>query len=425
MRDALQQRAAEAATELGAATAPQTHDGGAVSALQRLLDLVARAYDQGALRIRLNDGGELRLGHGPVEARIRVCDRKSLLWMLGNLPLRFGEGYMNGVWAPDGCTLRDVLEVATRNLHAAEPRGWKRVLRARLAGLAELNGAGRSRRNAKHHYDFPFRFYQSFLDPDLHYSCAYFREAGMDLAEAQQAKCALIAAKLDLKPGARVLDIGCGWGSLALYLAEHRGARVLGITLSREQLEAANRRALERGLADRVSFQLQDYRQVEDRYDAVVSVGMLEHVGRPYYRTYFSHLRDLLGPDGTALIHTIGRSDPPDVTNAWTRRYIFPGGYMPALSELARPIEDSGLCLTDLEIWRLHYARTLAAWNENFQKHRQRFSASMGGQFCRMWEFYLQGSEAAFRWGGLVVFQLQLAKRLDRLPLTREYLYRR
>lgn len=394
------------------------------AALQHLLDLAAARYHHGALRVRLDDGGELRLGRGPVGAGIRLRDRKSLWWMLGNLPLRFGEAYMDGAWAPEGCGLRDVLEVATKNLYAAEPRGWRRGLQALLARLTERNSLRRSRRNAQHHYDLSLRLYRSFLDPDLHYSCAFYREAGMDLPQAQQAKCALIAAKLDLKPGARVLDIGCGWGSLALYLAEHHGAHVLGITLSPEQCAAATQRAAARGLEDRARFALQDYRQTRGRFDAVVSVGMFEHVGRPYYRRFFAQLRERLHADGTALIHTIGRADPPGVMNSWTRRYIFPGGYIPALSEVIRPIEQSRLWLADVEIWRLHYARTLAAWQENFQRGRGRFAAGLGERFCRMWEFYLQGAEAAFRWGGLVVFQLQLARRLERLPLTRDYLYR-
>ncbi|MGH8516690.1 MAG: class I SAM-dependent methyltransferase [Panacagrimonas sp.] len=344
--------------------------------------------------------------------------------MLLNPGLQFGEAYIDGDWDPLGCSLEQVLEAAVVMTGSDAYATHWRALSLAAERVVELNDAWIAARRIRRHYDLDADLYATFLDRDLHYSCAYFAEPTMDLEAAQQAKCALIAAKLDLRPNARVLDIGCGWGSLALHLAEKHGARVTGITLSPGQFEVAQRRATERGLADRVEFRLQDYRDVDGRFDAVVSVGMFEHVGRPQYPRFFSAVRDRLAHGGTALLHTIGRNGPPQPTNAWIRRHIFPGGYIPAASEVIDALEPSGLMLTDLEIWRLHYALTLAEWNRRFQARRAEFARRLGERFCRTWEFYLQGSEASFRQGGLVVFQLQMSRALKRLPMTRDYLYR-
>jgi cyclopropane-fatty-acyl-phospholipid synthase len=304
--------------------------------------------------------------------------------------------------------------------------GWLgHLLGNGLAMLGELNNPLKSRRNVHAHYDLDYDLYSRFLDRDLHYSCAYFSNPDMGLEAAQQAKCAHIATKLDLQPGARVLDIGCGWGSMALYLAEHHEARVTAITLSPEQLGVARQRAVERKLERLVEFRLEDYRDTRGEFDAIVSIGMFEHVGRPQYHRFFEQVGSLLTPQGTALLHSIGRSTPAGSTNPWIRKYIFPGGYIPAASEIMAAMEPSGLILTDLEVWRLHYARTLAEWNRRFQAERERFAAQLGERFCRMWEFYLQVSEANFRWGDLVVFHAQMERSLERLPLTRDYLYGR
>ncbi len=253
--------------------------------------------------------------------------------------------------------------------------------------------------------------------------CAYFERPDMDLEEAQHAKCEHIRKKLLLRPGDTVLDIGCGWGSLALHLARREDVRVVGVTLSEEQLRVARQRAWEEGLEDRVEIRLQDYREVPETFDRVVSVGMFEHVGAPYFGTYFRKVRDALAPDGVALIHTIGRLTPPSLTNPWIRRHIFPGGCIPALSEAAAAVERSGLVQADIEILRLHYALTLAHWQQRFQALRSIVAERMGERFCRMWEFYLAVSEAAFRWRGMAVFQLQLVRDPCAAPWTRDYLY--
>jgi cyclopropane-fatty-acyl-phospholipid synthase len=272
-----------------------------------------------------------------------------------------------------------------------------------------------------HHYDIDPRIYELFLDQDLQYSCAYYTR-GADLERAQLLKKRHIAAKLGIEPGQRVLDIGSGWGGLALYLATTCGADVLGVTLSEEQLKQARTRAAKLGLAKSVRFDLQDYRKVEGRFNRIVSVGMFEHVGVPHYAAFFSAIHRLLEDDGVALLHTIGRSDRPTATNPFIANYIFPGGYIPALSEVMSVIERSGLICLDVEVLRLHYAETLRAWRTRFLENRARAVEIAGEEFARMWEFYLAGSEASFRHQGLVVFQIQLAKRTNARPITRDYM---
>jgi cyclopropane-fatty-acyl-phospholipid synthase len=261
-----------------------------------------------------------------------------------------------------------------------------------------------------------------FLDSDRQYSCGYFADPGFTLDEAQAAKMSHIAAKLRLEPGQRLLDIGCGWGGLALHLARTAGVEVLGITLSEEQLKAARESAAAAGLSDRVRFELADWRDVAGPFDRIVSVGMFEHVGPPHYRAFFDRCRDLLAPDGIMLLHTIGRADGPGATDAWLAKYIFPGGYVPALSQIAPAIERSWLWLTDVEIWRLHYARTLECWYERILAASAEIERLYDARFLRMWLFYLAGGIAAFRHDGHVVFQLQLARRRDSVPLTRDYM---
>ena len=392
--------------------------------MQTLLDLMGRGVRDGTLEFIAPGGRRWMLGHGEPHAAIRLRDGAPLRQILRRPELSFGETYMDGAWDPQGQSLLQVLRVAVQIAREWRRSPLARYLEMARSLVAEFNSPIRSRRNVSHHYVLAPAFYRRFLDADLHYSCAYFREPGMSLEAAQQAKCAHIAAKLNLKRGARVLDIGCGWGSLALYLAQHFDAQVTGITLSQEQLEVARERARERGLERQVEFCLEDYRQTQGEFDAIVSVGMFEHVGRPQYLEFFRHVHELLTKDGAALLHTIGRSTPPGGTNSWIQKYIFPGSYIPAASEVTPALERSGLILCDLEVLRLHYAETLAAWHQRFQAARSDIASEMGERFCRMWEFYLQASEATFRWDDLVVFQVQLARQNARLPLTRDYLYR-
>jgi cyclopropane-fatty-acyl-phospholipid synthase len=280
----------------------------------------------------------------------------------------------------------------------------------------------RSRRNVAHHYDLSDELFDLFLDADRQYSCAYFTSPGDTIERAQLAKKRHISAKLLLEPGMRVLDIGSGWGGLAIYLAQTSEVDVTGITLSERQFEVATERAKSAGVADRVRFRLCDYREVNEQFDRVVSVGMFEHVGIRHYEEYFESCRSLLADSGVALVHTIGRAFGPAATSAWIRRYIFPGGYSPALSEVVPVVERCGLHLTDIEILRLHYAETLKAWRERFLAHRREAAALYDERFCRIWDFYLAASEAVFRYGDHVVFQLQFSRRRDAVPTTRDYI---
>ena len=342
--------------------------------------------------------------------------------------LYFGELYVDGALIIERGTLWDLLELLGR--HQLEQRtlpGNSVIgpLQAFLSWMRRGDSRPAARRHVAHHYDLPHEHYRRFLDADLQYSCAYFADPSFSLEQAQEAKKRHIAAKLLLEPGLRVLDIGCGWGGLALSLAEMERVEVVGVTLSREQLTVARKRAKQAQLEERVRFALQDYREVHGPFDRVVSVGMFEHVGTPNYAAFFRKIRNLLTAEGIALIHSIGRINGPAITSAWTRKYIFPGGHIPALSEVAPVIERAGLIITDVEILRLHYAETLRRWRERFvESHRQEGRLS-DQRFCRMWEFYLASSELAFRYGGLMVFQAQLAPQLDSVPLTRDYMYER
>lgn len=350
------------------------------------LDWIGRRFRGGQLCFIAPGGRQWTLGVGEPRAEVRVRDEAVFGRLLRHPALAFGETYMDGDWEPADGDLRQVLAVATRILGATPPTQLLQQLRLAMAKLVEHNDALLATRNVAHHYDLDHTLYASFLDRDLHYSCAYYRSPDMSLEAAQQAKCALVAAKLDLQPGMRVLDIGSGWGSLAMYLSQHHGVHVTGITLSREQLAVARERAHARGLDDRVEFRLEDYRDTRGQFDAVVSVGMFEHVGRPHYPAYFSAIERLLNEQGVALVHCIGRSSGPGTTNPWIRKYIFPGGYCPAASEVLAAIEPTRLMLTDLEVLRLHYARTLEEWHRRFQqarasareRHGERFWGSSG-----------------------------------------------
>ena len=319
------------------------------------------------------------------------------------------------------------VKLAYANLGRAGTRppwvtGLMNGLRYAMRRFQQINTASRSRSNVQHHYDLSGVLYRLFLDEDMQYSCAYFPRPDMTLEEAQIAKKHHLAAKLLLQPEHNVLDIGCGWGGLGLYLARSFDVNVLGITLSDEQHAVASERAQSSGLDQQVHFEIRDYRKLQERFDRIVSVGMFEHVGVNHYRTFFNQCARLLKPDGVMVLHSIGRSEPPSSTAAFIRKYIFPGGYIPALSEVLPAIEKAGLKVTDVEILQLHYAETLKAWRERFMANRDQARQIYDERFCRMWEFYLAASEAAFRWSDLMVFQIQIARSKDSIPMTRDYM---
>ena len=325
----------------------------------------------------------------------------------------------------------DILDLVTliqknnsweNNRHLEAPVGWKHGLNLLLRRFRQMNVPGRSRRNVAHHYDLDGGLYDLFLDADRQYSCAYFEHADDTLEQAQEAKKRHIAAKLALQPGQSVLDIGCGWGGMALYLHRHHGVDVTGITLSTEQLAVARERAAEAGVADKVRFELIDYRRMQGQFDRIVSVGMFEHVGVPHFREFFRTCHNLLKPDGVMLLHTIGRIDGPNVTDAFTRKYIFPGGYIPALSETMAAAEPNRLMVTDVEILRLHYARTLRHWYDRTVANQDRIEALYDARFFRMWTYYLAGAISGFEHSALVNFQIQFTRDRHALPITRDYM---
>jgi cyclopropane-fatty-acyl-phospholipid synthase len=387
--------------------------------------LITRLIRRGNLRLTSASGTQMTFGDGsgpPIAARF--THRSTELAVLAEPELKLGEAYMDGTLVMEQGTIADLLEVAMGAMRGHALR-WTNPLDAlRLARrwIRQLNLRGRAQRNVAHHYDLDEQLYALFLDSDRQYSCGYFETPTTTLDDAQLAKKRHIAAKLRVTPGARVLDIGCGWGGLALYLAEFTGAHVTGITLSREQLALARVRAGERQLDDQVEFRMQDYRDVPETYDRIVSVGMFEHVGIAFYDRFFRACARTLADDGVMVLHAIGRSEGPGTTNPWIRKYIFPGGYIPALSEVLPAVERAGLLVTDIEILRLHYAHTLRAWRERFLAHRETVERLYDGRFVRMWEFYLAACEMAFAKQNMMVFQLQLTKRQGTVPITRDYI---
>jgi len=379
---------------------------------------------RGAMNFTTASGAKFSCGDGtgqPVSVRFLTTDAERRVLL--NPELALGEVYMEGTFVVENGTIADALAILMDQPEML-PR-WAKLqwwLRYPVRHISQFNPRSRSKDNVSHHYDLDGRLYSLFLDADKQYSCAYFETPDATLDDAQLAKKRHLAAKLLIERGHRVLDLGCGWGGLSLYLAEMTGARVTGITLSSEQLQVANARAAEKNLT--AKFFIEDYRDVTGPFDRIVSVGMFEHVGVDFYETYFRRCAELLTDDGVMLLHSIGRSEGPDATNPWITKYIFPGGYIPALSEVIPAIERAGLLVCDTEILRLHYAETLKAWRLRFMARREEAVQLYDERFARMWEFYLACSEMSFRKQNMMNFQIQLTKRQGVVPMTRDYIGR-
>ena len=395
--------------------------------MDRLLHYLFKTFiRRGTFRVTTSRGTTFTVGDGTApSAAVRFTSRAAERGVVVDPELKFGEAYMDGGVVVEEGTIADVLAVVLGQ--KAELPQWARpqwLIRYLGRRVAQFNPRPRARRNVAHHYDLDGRLYSLFLDADRQYSCAYFDNPEVSLDDAQLAKKRHLAAKLLLEPGKRVLDIGCGWGGLGLYLAGIAGADVTGVTLSQEQHAVANERAAEAGLARQARFLLQDYRDAQGSFDRIVSVGMFEHVGVDHYGSFFRKCRDLLTDDGVMLLHSIGRSEGPGITNPWIAKYIFPGGYIPALSEVLPYVEKAGLLVTDIEILRLHYAETLKNWRERFLAHREEAERIYDPRFVRMWEFYLAASEQSFREQAMMNFQIQITKRQGVTPMTRDYISR-
>jgi cyclopropane-fatty-acyl-phospholipid synthase len=394
--------------------------------MDRVLRLAFRSVvRRGTLRVTTARGSSFVFGDGtgtPIAVRFKSAAAER--GILVDPELKLGEAYMDGTFVVEEGSIADVLSLVLGQGRIGAPWRWVQpqwVARFLGRHLQQFNPRGRARRNVSHHYDLDGHLYSLFLDSDRQYSCGYFESPDQSLDDAQLAKKRHIAAKLQIERAQSILDIGCGWGGLALYLAELCDARVTGITLSQEQLAYARGRASEKNFGT-VEFRLQDYREVRQRFDRIVSVGMFEHVGVDFYRAFFRRCADMLTDDGIILLHAICRSEGPGITNPWIAKYIFPGGYIPALSEVLPAIEHARLLVTDIEILRLHYAYTLKAWRERFLAHREEAERLYDARFVRMWEFYLAASEMAFRRQNMMVFQIQLTKRQGVVPITRDYI---
>ena len=389
---------------------------------------IRKTIIKGKLSVEFPSGEIFVVGEDSAEPiKIKITNEKTLKRLCLNPSLALGESYMDEGLTIEGDDLKGLGELVFINIANLENTPITKFINffmKCIRKITQFNNQIRARKNIQHHYDLTDELYVLFLDKDRQYSCAYFTSQENSLEQAQINKKDHIAKKLLIEPGMDILDIGSGWGGLGLTLAKDYGARVKGVTLSTEQHKISNRRAREEALADQVDFSLMDYRAVKDKFDRIVSVGMFEHVGVPHYREYFSSIRNLLKEDGVALLHTIGRSSPPAGTNAWLAKYIFPGGYVPALSETMQAIEKEGLMVNDIEFLRLHYAETLAHWYTRFMSNIDRIRDIYDERFCRMWRYYLVMCEMSFRYGGLAVFQIQLSHKNDIVPITRDYLYK-
>ena len=392
-------------------------------------NIAQKLITKGTLVVELPGGKRFTCGDGEGEPiNIQLNSASAVRDLCLDPDLKFGECYMNGTLTVEGDDIRGLLALVVNNISNTRDVFLRKVtgrLRSLGRRIAQYNPVARARKNVEHHYDLSDDLYKLFLDEDMQYSCAYFETPDDTLEEAQLNKKNHIATKLLLHPGHTVLDIGSGWGGMGLTLAKNYGCQVTGVTLSSGQHRVSNLRAREAGISEKAVFALMDYRAISAQFDRIVSVGMFEHVGVPHYREYFGCLRRMLKSGGVALIHTIGRTSPPSTTNPWITKYIFPGGYVPALSEVMTAVEIEGLRITDIEVLRLHYAETLRHWHERFNANVERVRAMYDDRFCRMWKFYLAASEMTFRHDHQVVFQLQISKELESVPLTRDYIYRK
>ena len=356
---------------------------------------------------------------------IRLHDPKLHHKLLFYPELYLGEAYMDGTLTLEEGDLRNFLTIIAKNFAVSKPTLFEKIaekLTPVTQKILQYNPIGIAQKNVAPHYNLSDRLYELFLDKDMHYSCAYYTDENTPLEQAQQNKLKHIAAKLRIEPGMKVLDIGSGWGGLAMYIAREYGADVTGVTLSSEQAAKATQRVKDAGLSDKVRFELKDYRALTEKFDRVVSVGMMEHIGAPFYKEYFNKIKSLLTPTGIALVHCIGRLDGPGNTNPWLRKYIFPGGYAPALSEVTKVVEKTDLLMSDIEILRLHYAYTLRDWMTRFREHWNEIAGIYDERFCRMFEFYLISCEMDFRYLSTMVFQIQLTKDVNAVPITRDYM---
>tara|TARA_B100001173_G_scaffold249112_1_gene219716 strand:- start:274 stop:1461 length:1188 start_codon:yes stop_codon:yes gene_type:complete len=361
-----------------------------------------------------------------IPLEVKLLD-KSLNYKLLLYPdLYFGEAYTNGSLVIKNGSLTDFLDLCFKNIGRGDINIYSKIfnkIKGSYRYLTNFNKIIKSKKNVSHHYDISEKLYDLFLDEKRQYSCAYFKDESDSLEMAQDNKINHIIKKLNIKQNQKILDVGSGWGTLAIEIAKKTKASIIGITLSENQLEYSQRKAKEFNLENQIQFKLMDYRQLNEKFDRIVSVGMFEHVGRKFYKTYFNKVSKLLNEDGIALIHTIGSVNPPRDPQPWITKYIFPGGYTPSLSEIARPIENSGLVLSDLEVLRMHYSHTLRHWKQRFLSQKDVVLEMFDEKFLRMWEFYLASTEMTFKWGDQVVFQLQLSKKLTSTPNTRDYIY--
>jgi cyclopropane-fatty-acyl-phospholipid synthase len=398
-----------------------------------LLDkMLRRVIKTGELIVTDHDGKEYRYGApvpGRPPVRARLTDSGAALHIARDPRVGAGEAYMDGRLVIEEGDIRDLVLLIRENAPwekegALAPKGPVRKFVNRLIGkLDQVNWKSRSRRNAEYTYNLTRRLYELFLDEDRQYTCAYYTDTSNSLEQAQLDKKAHIAAKLNLKPGMTVLDIGCGWGGWALYLHRHYGVDVLGVALAPDQIAFCKERAEAEGVADHVKFELMDYRDVTGTFDRITSVGLIEHLGTPHYPGFFAKMHQLLKPDGVMFSHCCGRVGVPGTTDKWTRKYIFPGGYIPSLSELVSEAERHRLIVTDVEALRFHYSHTLEEWYRRTNAAKDEIVAMYDERFFRMWQFYLVGAEAAFRYGAMVNWQVQYVRRRDALPMTRDFMY--